>query len=110
MPSFTALAETWLREEYADSPVLASQLGLSDHDDRLDDLSEAAFAARRRRNAAWLERFAATADDALAPDERIDRDLVVSVLRGRAVMADWEMWRRQPDSLSPRSCRRTTDN
>ena len=97
MLSFAALAETWLREEYADSPVLASQLGLSDHDDRLDDLSEAAFAARRRRSAAWLERFAATADDALAPDERIDRDLVVSVLRGRAVMADWEMWRRQPD-------------
>ena len=97
MPAFAALAETWLREEYADSPVLASQLGLSDHDDRLDDLSEAAFAARRRRNAAWLERFAPLEEEALAPDERIDRDLVVSVLRGRAVMADWEMWRRQPD-------------
>ena len=97
MPSFADLTEQFLQREFEESPVRASGLGLTDYDDRLDDLSEAAFAARRRRNAAWLERFAPLEEEALAPDERIDRDLVVSVLRGRAVMADWEMWRRQPD-------------
>jgi uncharacterized protein (DUF885 family) len=101
-PPFAALAETWLREEHADAPVLASQLGLTEHDDRLDDLSEVAFAERQRRTAGWLERFAAVADDGLRPEARIDRDLALSVLRGRAIMADWQMWRRQPEVyLSP---------
>jgi uncharacterized protein (DUF885 family) len=37
-------------------------------------------------------------DAGLAAGERIDRDLVRAVLRGRAIMADWQMWRRQPDT------------
>ena len=98
MPSFAALCHAWLQEEYADSPVKASRLGIDGYDDQLDDLSEAAFDARRRRDAGWLARFAAVGDEGLAADERIDRDVVLSVLRGRAVMTDWEMWRRQPDT------------
>lgn len=39
------LARAFLAEEYADSPVLASHLGVDGHAERLDDLSEAAFAA-----------------------------------------------------------------
>ena len=34
----------------------------------------------------------------LAPDDRIDRDLVRSHLRGRAILADWGDWRRLPDT------------
>ncbi len=98
MSSFAELARAFLAEEYADSPVKASHLGLEGYDDRLDDLSEAAFAARRRRGAEWLARFEAVTDDGLGPEDRIDRDLLLSVLRGRAIMADWEMWRRQPDT------------
>jgi uncharacterized protein (DUF885 family) len=104
MSQFGQLARTFLDETYADSPVFASQLGLDGYDDRLDDLSEAAFADRRRRSAAWLERFAGL-DPATACgsfDERIDRALLLSVLRGRAVLDDWEMWRRQPETyLNP---------
>ncbi|MBI4010916.1 MAG: DUF885 domain-containing protein [Candidatus Rokubacteria bacterium] len=98
MPSFAELAAAFLAEEYADSPVRASHLGVDGYDDRLDDLSEAAFAARRRRSAEWLARFEAVPDDGLGVEARIDRDLLRSVLRGRAIMADWEMWRRQPDT------------
>lgn len=102
MPAFAELARAFLAEEYADSPVLATQLGVTGYDDRLDDLSEAAFADRRRRSAAWPERFQAVPDSGLTADDRIDRDLLGSVLRGRAIMADWEMWRRQPDTyLNP---------
>jgi len=42
-------------------------------------------------------RFEAIPDAGLAAGERIDRDLVIAMLRGRAVLADWEGWRRQPD-------------
>ena len=39
----------------------------------------------------------APGDATLSFDEQIDRDLVVAILRGRRLMADWQVWRRQPD-------------
>ena len=76
---------------------MASGHGLTEFDGRLDDLSAAAFQARRQRSAAWRDRFRAVSEASLRPDERIDSDLVVSILTGRAVMAEWEAWRRQPE-------------
>jgi uncharacterized protein (DUF885 family) len=99
MSDFAALAQTFLDETFQESPVLASQLGADGHDDRLDDLSEAAFADRSRRSAAWLDRFDHLDDSACATvDERLDRDLIRSTLRGRAILDDWQMWRRQPET------------
>jgi len=83
MSSFTDLADTFLQEEFAESPVLASSLGLTAYDERLDDLSSDAFRRHEERSSAWLERFRALPDDTLSPDERIDRDLATSILRGR---------------------------
>jgi uncharacterized protein (DUF885 family) len=97
------LAQAFLDETFQDSPVLASQLGVDGFDDRLDDLSEAAFDSRRRRSADWLLRFDQLGDDACDSfEERLDRDLIRSQLRGHAVMDDWLMWRRQPETyLNP---------
>jgi uncharacterized protein (DUF885 family) len=102
MPPFAQLADEFLQAEFDDSPVRASQLGLTEFDDRLDDLSEAAFERRRASDASWLERFAAVGDDGVTFDDRIDRDLVISILRGRQIVEDWDGWRRQPDTyLNP---------
>ena len=99
MSECATLARAFFDESLQDSPVLASQLGVDGYDDLLDDLSEAAFEDRRRRAAAWLTRFEQLSDDACASfDERIDRDLIRSNLRGRAILADWQMWRRQPET------------
>lgn len=97
MTPFAALCRSFLAEEHEASPVMASGLGLTEFDGRLDDLSAAAFEARRQRNAVWRDRFAAVPDADLGPGERIDRDLLLSTLRGRTVTADWEAWRRQPE-------------
>src|SRR5579859_4191541 len=98
MSECAQLARAFFDETLQDSPVLASQLGVDGYDDRLDDLSEGAFEDRRRRSAAWLKRFDQLTDTACASsDERIDRDLIRSQLRGRAIMDDWLMWRRQPE-------------
>jgi uncharacterized protein (DUF885 family) len=103
MSAFADLAQAFFDETLQDSPVLASQLGIDGFDDRLDDLSESAFANRRRRASAWLERFDQLPDAACATvDEELDRDLIRSHLRGRAILDDWHMWRRQPEAyLNP---------
>jgi uncharacterized protein (DUF885 family) len=102
MPSFAELSAEFFDAELADSPVHASRLGLTEYDDQLDDLSEAAFERRRRTDAAWLERFREVDPDGLAFDDAIDRDLVISILDGRRIVDDFEMWRRQPDTyLNP---------
>jgi uncharacterized protein (DUF885 family) len=95
--AFASLVDSFLKEEYEDSPTLASSLGLTEYDERLDDTSAAAYERRRASDLEWLRRFRAVADDGLAPAERIDRDLLVSVLRGRELYQPLEMWRRQPN-------------
>jgi uncharacterized protein (DUF885 family) len=97
MPSFAEQSAEFLQAEWADSPVRASSLGLTEHDERLDDLSAAAFERRRDVDAAWLERFRAADAGTLSFDEAIDRDLVVSILRGRQILDDFLVWQRQPD-------------
>ena len=57
MPSFAELSGEFFDAELADAPVHASRLGLTEYDDQLDDLSEAAFERRRRTDASWLARF-----------------------------------------------------
>ena len=96
MPTFAELRDAFLKEEYEDSPVSASSLGLTEYDERLDDLSATAFERRRTSDVEWLRRFRAVRDDGLGTDDRIDRDFLVSVLRGREILHPHEMWKRQP--------------
>ena len=97
MPAFAELSDAFLNAEYDESPVRASGLGLTEFDEHLDDLSEAAFQRRIASDAAWLKRFDATEQGSLSSDEAIDRELVISALRGRQIVEDFEVWRRQPD-------------
>jgi uncharacterized protein (DUF885 family) len=95
--AFASLVDSFLKEEYEDSPTLASSLGLTEYDERLDDTSAAAYERRRASDLEWLRKFRAVADDGLAPADRIDRDLLVSVLRGRELYQPLDMWKRQPN-------------
>src|SRR5688572_15225050 len=97
MPEFADLTDEFLESEFAESPVRASGLGLTEYDQQLDDLSEAAFERRTASDTAWLERFGAIEQASLSFDEDIDRELVISALRGRQIVEDFETWRRQPD-------------
>src|ERR1700730_4989464 len=98
MSACADLGQAFLDETFQNSPVLATRLGVDGFDDRLDDLSEAAFEDRARRSAAWLVRFEQLGDDACATfDERIDRDQIRSHLRGVQILDDWLLWRRQPE-------------
>src|SRR5262245_59444148 len=94
---FDVLAEQLVNDQLAAEPVLGTNLGLTEYDALLPDRSADAIQARERSDDAWLDRFAGLADTELTHEERVDRDLVVMVLRGRAVRRDWLDWRRSPD-------------
>ena len=105
MPSsFSSLADGFLQEEYEASPVLASALGLTAYDERLDDLSADAIQRKEAGDAEWLRRLRAIPDDGLEPADRIDRDFLISILRGREILVPHRMWQRQPATyLNPGS-------
>jgi uncharacterized protein (DUF885 family) len=92
------LVDAYLDWHWATFPVQATALGVDGYDDRLPDLSADGFARRAVDEDAWLGRFLALDDADLNPDERIDRDLATSTLRGHALERDWAAWRRNPDT------------
>ncbi len=98
VPDFGSLVRAFLDDEYETSPTGASSLGLTQYDDRLDDLSEAAFDRRTATTNRWLETFTAVDPATLSFDEGIDRDLAIAVLHRRTVYNEWEVWRRHPDT------------
>ncbi len=100
MARFDDLVDDFLRVEFEESPVGASARGLTEYDDRLDDLSAESFRRRESIAETWHDRFAGVPDQELSGDEIIDRDLVISVLTGRLILAPWKGWRRDPVAYS----------
>jgi len=96
MSELDAVLDDLLSADFAASPVAASAVGLTDFDERLDDLSADALRARDANAADALARLDAIADDGLSTDQAIDRDLARSVLRGRLILAPFEGWKRDP--------------
>jgi len=70
-------------------PVQADALGASGYANRLGDFSATSFESRHREAGQWLARFEAEPNG-------IDRDLIVSSLRGVTLMGSWPAWRRDP--------------
>lgn len=89
------LVDDFLAEEMEELPVRATQLGIDGHDDRLGEFTAEDFERRAANDHAWHARFAALTD-LVDLDDVIDRDLVLSTLRGRQVLRDWASWRRDP--------------
>jgi uncharacterized protein (DUF885 family) len=98
---FNQVVDDFLANEFDTSPVMASALGLTAYDERLDDLSGESFRKRDSDAEEWLKRFESIRDDDLPDEERrIDRDLAIAVLRGRTIHAGWQAWKRDPLTYS----------
>ena len=59
MTDFAALADEFLNDEFTASPTMGSALGLTQYDDKLDDLSAEALEKRDADAVRWLARFSA---------------------------------------------------
>ena len=91
-----ALIDSWIAEEMARSPVRASVLGYDGYDDQLGSFAEEDFLAHSRADRDWHDRFSAAAPAEGETALGIDRELILSTLRGRRIMEDWQAWRRDP--------------
>ena len=94
--SIDALIDRYLVERWREYPVAATSVGIDGYDDKLTDYSLDAIHRRYSLEDEWLSRFASFGDDGLTLDQQIDRDLIVSTLRGMQIMRDWEVWKRDP--------------
>jgi uncharacterized protein (DUF885 family) len=94
-PALSTLLDEFVDWHFGEHPIVASILGAEGFDDQLGDFSAAAFEARQRARNEWLGKLEA-ADGQPGLDEGIDRELMVAVLRGEAIMADWPTWKRDP--------------
>src|SRR5690349_1355820 len=99
-PQLDALLSDLLDADFAFSPVSASGYGLTEYDDRMDDLSAEALRARDAAAAEHLAALDGVSDDGLTTDESIDRALARAVRKGRTIMAPFEAWRRDPVTYS----------
>ncbi|HUR15813.1 MAG TPA: DUF885 domain-containing protein [Candidatus Limnocylindrales bacterium] len=100
MSDFASLVDEFLTDEFESSPVMASYLGMTAYDERLDDMSAAAFHRRDSDAHAWLDRFEKAGSDDLSTDDEIDRQLGIAMMRGRLINADWQVWKRDPTTYS----------
>ncbi len=97
--AFDNLVDEFITNEFETSPVMASYHGKTEYDDRLDDLSAAAFHKRDTDAQEWFDRFEA-AGEGLTADQEIDRQLAMATLRGRVIHSDWQAWKRDPTIYS----------
>jgi hypothetical protein len=86
--------DEFLKWYFSGRPVAAANLGAEGYDHTLGDFSATAFTDRARDELRWLERLSAL--EPATPDDAIDRDLVLSQLRGSIALEAWPDWRRDP--------------
>ncbi|MEV0232539.1 DUF885 domain-containing protein [Nonomuraea sp. NPDC050786] len=86
--------DEFLKWYFSDRPVVASSLGADGYDHTLGDFTATAWAARERDEVRWLEHLSGIQTTTL--DDTIDRELVLSQLRGSIALASWPEWRRDP--------------
>jgi uncharacterized protein (DUF885 family) len=80
MPQFAGRVDVFLDEFFHLFPVAATSTGMHAVDGEWPDLSDAGRAARLAFADRWDSKLSGFAEAALTPDERIDRDLLLSEL------------------------------
>ncbi|GAA0915535.1 DUF885 domain-containing protein [Nonomuraea longicatena] len=86
--------DEFLAWHFQSHPIVAAYLGADGYDHTLGDFSAAHLQAVEQEERRWIARLSQS--QAPTPDDAVDRDLVLSHLRGSVAMAQWPTWRRDP--------------
>jgi uncharacterized protein (DUF885 family) len=94
--AFDTLADRWIAHEMAEEPVVATILGADGDHGSLGEWSAAAIERREKANRRWLDEFTRFDPGLLDLRREVDRELLISGLKGREVYSEWGSWRRDP--------------
>jgi uncharacterized protein (DUF885 family) len=97
--SFTELVRQFVYDRFALEPVAATIAGVHQYDHTLGDLTADGFAARKAFTLDWIARFEEE-HETLSSSQEVDRDLILSDLRGERALHGFERWRRLPGLYS----------
>jgi uncharacterized protein (DUF885 family) len=78
---FAARVDLFFDAFFTEDPISATRAGMHAHDDRWPDVSLAGAAGRVAFVDRWTAELEAFTDDLLTVDERVDRDVILGVLR-----------------------------
>lgn len=99
--AFTDLAKAYLADLLRRQPTQATDLGIHDHDDRLEDYSRAGVEAAAAAVRDFRQRAAAMAPQTLSAANRLDHELLVRAMDARLLTLETiRPWATQPDSYS----------
>lgn len=90
-----------LQDYFRRNPTSATDLGVHDYDDRIEDASAAAVADELASTRGFLARIAAIDPAGLAPADQIDREFLTHVLEASVLQLDViKPWAHDPDTYS----------
>src|SRR3954468_9387069 len=99
--AFSQLAREILDDHYKRNPSEATDLGIHQYDDQLDDLSRAAIDAESSALKAFRSKVAATDPAALTGGNALDREQLLHAIDAEVLKADTtRMWAKDPDTYS----------
>jgi uncharacterized protein (DUF885 family) len=99
--SFSKAVEAFYSDEFRAHPIAATQVGLHDHDDAVDDLSREGQAKDEARLHKALETFAAFDPSKLSNGDRDDLEILVANIKARLLDAESiGDWKRDPGVYS----------
>ncbi len=94
---FKALSKEILDWFFRTNPVMATAVGVHDHDTELGEFSREAIEAQNEQAKRHLAAIRALDEETLTPDERIDRELIDVQLESGIKMEDaLHQWRQNP--------------
>ncbi|HEY9714999.1 MAG TPA: DUF885 domain-containing protein, partial [Chroococcales cyanobacterium] len=95
---FSKEAERFFQEWFKLEPSLATQYGLHEHDQELEDFSRATYERQLALLDSYLKIFNGFDRQALSRDDQIDRVLLINYIRGKLLsLRDLQSWKRNPD-------------
>ncbi len=100
-PAFATLAQNVLQEYFRRHPTAATDLGIHDYDDRIEDVSQGAFEAHSAALKALRGPIVAVPPGLLPLAEQLDREQLIRFLDAEILTLDViQPWRKDPDTYS----------
>ena len=99
--AFSAVAEQVLQDYFRRNPSDATDLGIHDYDDRIEDLSQSAIQSHSAALKSFRQSVAAIGQKSLPLSDQLDREQLLRTLDAQVLMLDVvQPWRKDPDLYS----------